>query len=53
MRQEAVLLGLVEAVDLIHEQKRPLPVLPPDPGLLEHLAQFRHTRENRTDLHKA
>jgi hypothetical protein len=30
MRQEAVLLGLVEAVDLVDEQQRALPVLAPD-----------------------
>jgi hypothetical protein len=32
MRQEPVLLRLVEAVDLVDEQKRPLPVRVPVPA---------------------
>ena len=50
MRQEPVLLRLVEAVNLVHEQQRALAVLPPQPGGLEHFAQFRDAGEDRRDL---
>ena len=52
MRQEPILLRLVETVDLIHEQQRALPVRAPDFRLFKDLAQFRHAGENRTDLHE-
>ncbi len=50
MRQEPVLLSLVETVDLVDEQQRPLPVRAPVLGRLEHLAQLRHAGEDRADL---
>ena len=50
MRQEAVLLRLIETVDLVDEQQRPLPVLASDLRRLEHLAEFRHPAENRRNL---
>ena len=50
MRQEPVLLGLVEAVDLVHEQKGSLPVCPPDLGRLKDFAQLWHARKDRRDL---
>jgi hypothetical protein len=46
-RQEAVLLGPVEAVDLIHEKQRPLPRLAARPGGVEHFLEVRHTAEDR------
>ena len=48
--QEAVLLGLVEAVDLVHEEERALAVGAADAGLLEHAAQVGHAGEDRGDL---
>jgi hypothetical protein len=50
MGQEPILLGLVEAVDLVHEQQRSLAVAAPNLGRLEHLAQFRNAGENGADL---
>src|SRR5665648_386774 len=44
MRQESILLRTVETVDLVDEQERAAPLLPPRLGLLEHLAQVRHAR---------
>jgi len=52
MRQEAVLLRLVKAVDLVDEQQCPLPVLSPDFRRIKDLAELRHTAENRADLHE-
>jgi hypothetical protein len=52
MRQKPILLRLVEAVDLIDEQKRPLPVRVPVPRRLEHFPQVWHAGEDRADLHE-
>ncbi len=52
MRQEPILLRLVETVDFVDKQKRPLPLPPPHLGRVENLSQFRHARENRADLHE-
>ena len=52
MRQEAVLLCLVETVDLVNEEQRSLPLTAAHLGRVEHLAQFRHAREDRADLHE-
>jgi hypothetical protein len=46
IRQEAVLLGPVEAVDLVDEQQRALPHAAPFAGPLENLAQVGHAREH-------
>ena len=48
MRQEGVLLGLVEPVYLIHEEEGgdPLHPLTP-PGLLHHFPDFLHSGEDR------
>jgi hypothetical protein len=48
--KKGILLGLVEAVDLVHEQERAAPLLPPDPRLLEHFLEVGHTGENGGDL---
>ncbi len=49
--KEAVLLRLVETVDLVHEQKRsPLPVLHAQFRRLEHLPQVGDAGEDRADL---
>ena len=53
MRQESVLLRLVEAVDFIDEQQRALPVLAPDLRGLEHFLQIRHAGEYGADLHES
>ena len=45
--QEAVLLGAVEAVDLVDEQQRALAVAPPLACRLEHAAQVGDAREHR------
>jgi hypothetical protein len=50
VRQEPVLLGLVEAVDLVNEQERPLPVRAPVLGRLEDLAQVGHAGEDGAEL---
>ncbi len=52
MWQKPVLLRLIEPVDLINKQKRPLPLLAPQLCRIKHAPQFRHTRENRTDLNE-
>ena len=52
MRQEPILLRLVEAVNLIDEQERPLPIGVAHPGGIEHAAQIGHAGENRADLHE-
>ena len=49
-RQEAVLLGAVEAVNLVDEQQRALPGLAAAARLLEHLLQVRDAGEDRGDL---
>jgi hypothetical protein len=49
-RQEGVLLRLVETVDLVDEQQRPLPVPFADLRRFEHLAQILHARKNRRQL---
>ena len=48
--QEAVLLGPVETVNLIHEQEGGLSRLAPKPGLLEGLLQVRDAGEDGGDL---
>ena len=48
--QEAVLLGAVEAMDLVDEQKRALACRSPAFGLLECGAEVLHARENRREL---
>ncbi len=50
MRQKTILLRLVEPVDFVDEQQRPLPVLPTDFRRFKDLFQIRHTSEYRTDL---
>jgi hypothetical protein len=52
MREEAVLLCLVETVDLVNEQERPLPVRVSVPRGLENFAQFGNAGEDGTDLHE-
>ncbi len=51
-RQEGVLLGAVEAVDLVHEQERAAADGARVAGALEHLLEFRHAGEDRRDLHE-
>ena len=48
--QERVLLGFVEAVDLVDEQQRSPPLLTPDARLFEHLLQVSDTGKDRGDL---
>ena len=50
MRQEPVLLSLVEAVDLVDEQQRALAVGAAVLGRLEDLPELRHAGEDRADL---
>ena len=50
MRQEPVLLRLVEAVDLVDEQQRPLAIRMSVPGRLEHFPKLGHAGEDRADL---
>ena len=50
IRQEAVLLGAVEAVDLVDEQQRRLPGATARARRLERLAQLGHAREDRRQL---
>ena len=45
--QESVLLGPVEAVDLIHEEECPFAVFPAAGGFVEGLAQIGHARKHR------
>ena len=49
-RQKAVLLGAVEAVDLVDEQERPAARLTPGTGLLERLLQVGDAGEDRRHL---
>ena len=50
VRQEGILLGLVEAVDLVDEQDRAAPVLLADaPRLLDDHAQFLDARQHRRE----
>ena len=50
VRQEAVLLRAVEAVDLVDEQQRALAGLAPALGAVEGLAQVLHAREDGREL---
>ena len=50
MRQEPVLLRLVETVNFIDEEQCAAPVLAAQLGRVKDLAQFRHPGENRADL---
>jgi hypothetical protein len=50
VRQEAVLLGAIEAMDLVDEEQCAPALLAPELGALEHLAQVLDTGENRGDL---
>ena len=49
-RQEGILLGLVEAVNLIHEQQRRPALLAPHAGLVEGLLEIGNTGKNRRHL---
>ena len=51
-RQEAVLLGAVEAVDLVDEQQRALPGAPPARRLVERALQVGDAGEHRRELHE-
>ncbi len=51
--QKAVLLGTIEAVDLVHEQQRPLTRFHCDPGLGEHLLQVGDTGKHRGQCDEA
>ncbi len=48
--QEGILLGAVEAVNLVDEQERPLAMLAAAAGGFEGLAQLRHAGEHRRNL---
>ena len=50
--QQPVLLGAIEAVDLVDEQERGLTRAPPRLGLLVNLAQVRHPGHHRRELHQ-
>ena len=50
VRQEAVLLGTVEAVDLVDEKQRAASLLAAGLGAVEGLAQVLHAREDRGKL---
>ena len=50
IRQEPVLLGAVEAVDLVDEQQRALARVAPGAGGVEHPAQVGHAGEHRGNL---
>ena len=53
MGQEGVLLSLVEAVDLVHEQDGPFPEAPGAPSLLHHLPDLPDAAGHRRKIHKA
>ncbi len=50
--QKAVLLRAVEAMDLIDEQQRALPGVPPPRRVIERALQVGHAREHRRELHE-
>ena len=50
--QKTVLLGAVEAVDLIDEQQRPLPCPPPPRRLVERALEVGDAGEHRRKLHE-
>ena len=50
--QQPVLLGAIEAVDLVDEQERGLAGAPPRLRLLVHLAQVGHPGHHRRELHE-
>src|SRR5258705_1233584 len=50
MREEAVLLGAIEAMDLVDEKQRPLADLTTRLGPVERLAQILHAREDGREL---
>jgi DNA-binding sugar fermentation-stimulating protein len=52
MRQETVLLGAVEAVNLVDEKQRPFPHAPAFRCPVKHLAEVSDAREHGGDLLK-
>src|SRR5690606_22461639 len=52
-RQEAVLLGAVEAMDFIDEQQGTLPGAAGGTGCLENLLEISHARKDRRNLLEA